>query len=293
MARPFVLTTAETLGRLALHRRGVRSEWFATRGGHIHCYDARGQGSFAPTVLLHGLGTAATAFAPLIRYLLPHVERVVAPDHLGHGFSARHYDPLTPEHVSSALSDTLLTALDKPAVVVGNSMGGALALKFASEHPTKVRALVLVSPAGAPFEEDDWHELTACFRPRDRAAATSLFRRIYPTQPWFLHLVAHEMPGHFGSPALCSLLQSSPESVLVTPEELQRVRVPILLLWGHGDHLLPRSHLAYFKRHLPSHAVIEEPPTFGHSPHVDATAALGTRIVEFLRWCNAGGERSF
>jgi pimeloyl-ACP methyl ester carboxylesterase len=46
--------------------------------------------------------------------------------------------------------------------------------------------------------------------------------------------------------------------------------------------LLPASSLAYFRRHLPGHVVIEEPEGFGHCPHVDAPARLARRIVDFI-----------
>jgi pimeloyl-ACP methyl ester carboxylesterase len=57
--------------------------------------------------------------------------------------------------------------------------------------------------------------------------------------------------------------------------------MPILLLWGQSERLLPRSSLAYFRHHLPRHAVIEEPVGFGHCPHLDDAARLAERLVEF------------
>ncbi len=281
--RPWLLSTAETLARAALLRRGVRSTWFPTKHGLVHCYRQQGTGNLPPVVLLHGLGTAATAFAPMIRQLGPYVREITAPDCLGHGFSGRHQHALTPEQVFTATTEVLLGALHEPAILVGNSMGGAIALKFAVQHPDKVKGLILVSPAGAPFSGDDWATLTRTFDVHTRADAWSLLRRIYPAPPWFLSVIAHEMPAHFSSPAMRSLLQSQPTSADVSPSELASVVAPTLLLWGRGDHLLPRQHLDYFKRHLPSHVIVEEPETFGHSPHLDASSALAERVVRFAR----------
>lgn len=280
---PLVLSAAENLGRFALKQRGARSLWQPTARGYLHYYELRGKGSLPPLVLLHGLGTAATAFAPLLAHLRPHISRVLAPDHLGHGFSGGHHEALTPDDVIHATSEALLSSLDEPAILIGNSMGGALALKFAASHPDKVRGLVLVSPAGAPFEASDWNGLTQAFDIRCRAQASALFARVYHSPPWFLPLVAHEISDHFGRPAMRSLLASPSTSALVTPDELASLRVPILLLWGRSDNLLPRQHLDYFRRHLPSRAQVEEPEAFGHSPHLDASKPLADYIVRFGR----------
>lgn len=276
---PLLLPAAERLGRHALVRRGARSLWYPTRRGHIHYYDVPGLGNLPTVVLLHGLGTAATAFAGLLGGLRPHFRRLVAPDHLGHGFSSGPERALTPDHVLDATSEALLGILTEPALLVGNSMGGALALKFALAHPDKVRGLLLVSPAGAPFADTEWQELRDVFELTSRRDAMRLFHRIYRHPPWLLRLMAHEMTEHFRRPAVRSLLAGSATSALVTPAELQTLAMPVMLLWGRADGLLPRTQLAYFRENLP-HARIEE-PQFGHSPHLDATLALRDYVVGF------------
>jgi pimeloyl-ACP methyl ester carboxylesterase len=40
---------------------------------------------------------------------------------------------------------------------------------------------------------------------------------------------------------------------------------------------------AYFRRHLPQHAIVEEPAGFGHSPHLDDPARLGDRLLAFAK----------
>jgi pimeloyl-ACP methyl ester carboxylesterase len=283
VVRPLLLSASETMARRALQRNGAVSHWFPTRHGHVHCYRLRGNGDLPPVVLFHGLGTSATAFAPLMRALRPHVRGVIAPDSLGHGFSAGQLRPLTAEQLLGAAAETLNGLIDEPALLVGNSMGGALALELAALHPEVVRGLVLVSPAGAPFDEAEWAELAQTFALHTRDDALNLLKRIYRTLPWYLSLVAHEMPDHFATPAMRSLLANRPEAALVAEEKLRQLSAPTLLLWGRGDRLLPRRQLDYFREHLPSHAVIEEPEEFGHSPHLDATRALAERIVRFAR----------
>ena len=77
---------AERLGRFAMQRRGVATRFVATPYGKVHVYDARGAGSLPPIVLLHGIGSAATPFGPVLARLQHHAQRVIAPDYPGHGF---------------------------------------------------------------------------------------------------------------------------------------------------------------------------------------------------------------
>lgn len=281
--RPLLLPAAEHFGRRALTRLGARSSWLPTRHGHVHYYDIAGMGKLPTAVLLHGLGTTATAFAPLIQRLSPHFRHVIAPDHLGHGFSSGRERALSPQEVLEATTETLLRTIDEPALVVGNSMGGAVALKFALQHPTHVRGLLLVSPAGAPFTEEQWQEIRETFDLNSRRQAMQLFHRIYHRPPWVLRLLAHELPAHFHRPAVQSLLASAAVSTHVAPDELRALKAPILLLWGTSDRLLPRSQLSYFRQHLPPQARIEEPARFGHSPHLDASDAVGDYVVRFAQ----------
>jgi pimeloyl-ACP methyl ester carboxylesterase len=274
---------AERLGRATLRWRGVQSRWVQTAQGAVHAYDAPGRGDLPPTVLLHGLGSAATSFAPLLRRLQADVRRVVAPDYPGHGFSPTAASPLTARALIDSVSTVLDALLDEPAIVVGNSLGGAVALRYALARPDRVRALVLVSPAGAQATEGELRALKGVFDIASRSEAMSFLRRLYPHPPGFVPLIAHELPATFARPAVRDLLASAGNDDAPASDALATLPMPILLLWGKEERLLPESHLDYFARHLPPHTVIERPARFGHCPHVDACEALADRIVGFAR----------
>ncbi len=112
-------------------------------------------GHGSPVMLLHGSGPGVTAYANW-RLLLPRLTeryRVVAPDIVGFGYTARprDFDYSLDNWVSFAVN--LLDALDiERAHLVGNSFGGALSLALAVRHPDRVGKLVLMGSAGLEFE---------------------------------------------------------------------------------------------------------------------------------------------
>ena len=75
--------------------------------------------------------------------------------------------------------------------------------------------------------------------------------------------------------------QVQPDDML-QPEELSSLAVPILMVWGREDEVLRRSHLAFFRRHLPDHAVITTPPRMGHVPYLDDIRGFVQLIERFL-----------
>ena len=107
-----------------------------------------------PVVLIHGSGPGVTSYANW-RLVLPALAenfRVVAPDMVGFGFSER---PANIQYGVQTWADQvvgLMDTLELPtAHMVGNSFGGAIALRIAAQHPDRVGKLVLMGSMGVPF----------------------------------------------------------------------------------------------------------------------------------------------
>jgi pimeloyl-ACP methyl ester carboxylesterase len=281
--QPVLLPLAERLGRVALRCRGFASRWVSTPHGQVHAYEARGSGTLPPAVVLHGLGSGATPFAPVLERLCRDVRRVVAPDFPGHGLSPEPCVRLTPEALFGSMTTAIDALVGEPAIVVGNSLGGAVALHYALARPDRVHALILVSPAGARATEQEWRELREAFDIGSRAEASAFLRRVYHRTPWFARLLAHELPASFQRRVVRDLLASATNDAAPLPDALRSLRMPILLVWGRSERLLPETHLEYFTANLPDHAVIERPEGIGHCPHADAPDALARRIAAFVK----------
>jgi pimeloyl-ACP methyl ester carboxylesterase len=278
-----LLSAVERGARFVLNRDGFESRTVRTATGSVHAYDGWGPGTLPTIVVLHGLGSAATSFGPLLTRVRPHARRVVALDLPGHGFSEAPRDPLTPEGLFGAVREALDTLVEEPMVLVGSSLGGGLALKYALKRPERIVGLALISPVAARMSTTEWDDLLGSFKIESTAQARRLLARLYHRTPWFMSALAPGVRDVMRRAAIRDIVSVATLDDLPEPSALGSLAMPILLLWGQSERLLPPSALAYFKRYLPSHAVIEEPAGFGHCPHLDDPGRLASRLVTFAQ----------
>jgi magnesium chelatase accessory protein len=261
--------------------RGTRTRYFV--GG-------RGR----PLVLVHGLGGAAVNFT-LLAPLLAERTRVLVPDLPGHGLSQPfdRVDGLTSyaEHVAAVAEHEGML----PAAVVGYSMGGVIALRFAVARPGDVTALALVSAAGivsATRRAQIWMAVTAALRP---ARAFSRVRGAVARRPR-LRWAPFGLWGAVDPPALPpeavmgflegpsqhtdvgaagrALLRDDPR------EDLDQVRCQTLLLWGARDRLVPLTDGFEYARRL--RARIRTLPAAGHLIVGEQPEECAAILLDFL-----------
>jgi len=108
-------------------------------------YDDEGEGP--PIVCLHAIGHGAGDFATLRRRLRDR-HRVIALDWPGHGNSTEDREPASQRRYGDLLRGFVEALALEPALFIGNSIGGAAAMRLATEAPARVRALVLANPGG-------------------------------------------------------------------------------------------------------------------------------------------------
>ena len=278
----------ERAARSVLNRSGLTSRVVRTQMADHHVYEARGAGKLPTVVVLHGISSAATAFAPVIQRLRPHFGRVLAPDAPGHGFSSGPFAPLTPDSLFASMRELLDAEIDEPAFIFGNSLGGGVALSYALERPERVRGLFLSSPAGAAMSEEAFQGFLRTFDMRTTAQARDFLDLLYYRTPWFAPLIAGDIQRMFARDAILSFTSSARSQHLFQKEQLATLKMPIHLVWGRSERLLPKENLAFFKESLPPQATIDEPEGFGHCPHLDDPARLTREIVAFAQRVVAG-----
>lgn len=203
-------------------------------------------GSGDPLVIFHGAGTS-TGFESA----LPLAERyrVIVPYHPGWGESG---DDLS----LTSLHDYVLHYLDlfdamgvSKIRLIGFSMGGWLASKFATEHSHRLHKMVLVAPAGLDVPEHPMFDFSNSTQEQIMSSLTvdpSILVRTTPMPPpaeW-LALRARE-GGNFGR----MLASGYPD--LALRRWLHRVSVPTLIQWGSADAILPAEQMAAWQSLIP------------------------------------------
>jgi pimeloyl-ACP methyl ester carboxylesterase len=267
---------------------GLEERWIRHRGARIRFFEG---GEGPPLLLVHGYGGAAWNFSELVPLL--ERRRLVVPDLPGHAASERL--PAAPN--LSAFSDAVAACLEaRPHDVFGHSMGGVVALRLAERRPELVRRIVLAAPAGIS-SASRWGEITIALagivkpakiagRRVDRIARSRLLRRLI-FGPFEVSnpdaLTERAVHGLLRGPVIATDALSAGRALAADDPrlDLDRVRCPVLVLWGARDRQVPLADGFEYARRL--RAPIRVIADCGHlliseRPDVCARAAL-----EFLR----------
>jgi pimeloyl-ACP methyl ester carboxylesterase len=277
-----LLTLAERMIRRRLHALGVRSGELTTAVGDLHYYEVDGPADAPPLVIIHGFGANATSYARVLAHLRTKVGKILVPDLPAHGFSGARPPVMTVELAYAGLTELLLRKLDRPAILFGNSLGGAFALRFALEHPARVHGLFLSSPAGAALDAQDFANLRDRFRAGSPGHARRLIDSLTHQPAWYNPLLVPDMMWRFGRGPLRAVLESFAPEHMFTAEQLAPLRAPTLLQWGRSERVLPPASLEFFRRALPPHVLFEEPEDFGHCPYMDRPREFAARIADYV-----------
>jgi len=246
-------------------------------------YDRAGKGSAPPVVLVHGLGGSASSFAGLAAPLLAVSRRVLVLDLPGHGRNrlAPGEEPAGVVEQDAAVG-AVLASIGEPAVLIGNSLGGALSLHAAATYPDRVAAVVGLSPAGAPLAGEARAQVLNAFRGGPESAR-ELPARLYARPPRLARLFERDVGRHFSAPPVRALLKNlvAGDDPGLRPATLDRIQQPVLILWGDADGILPHASVEFFRSHL-RRGTVEVLPGCGHLPHVEQRAIVAARISRFL-----------
>ncbi len=276
------LHTLERAARWSLRRTGVRSRYVATEHGSVHAYEAEGTGELPTIVLLHGISSSATSFGRLFAPLRKAHRRVIALDALGHGFSHVPQVALHPSVIFAGLHEALGEMIAERFVLFGNSMGGAMALRYGLDHPERLSGLILSSPAGAYMNEEEMRSFLTQFSMEKKENAKAFVEKLYHRVPWYGPLLVPALRQQFLRPQIQQFFHAASPEQLFLPEELASLKPPTMFLWGSSERLMRPEHLAYFEANLPKDVLFERPERVGHCPHIERPNALAQTIVRFV-----------
>ncbi len=258
-------------------------------GVRLHLRD-EGPKDAPAVVLLHGVGSSLHTFDGWAEGLTA-THRVIRYDMPGAGLSGPDPDRVYSDEQGVA---QLLAVLDHLGVarasVAGNSIGGRLAWRFTAAHPDRVERLILISPDGYASPGFDYG--------KPPAVPFVLEAMKYALPKWALRpniAAAYADPGTLGDAVVTryhalllapgnrqAMLDRMRQTVLVPPEPfLQGITVPVLLLWGEKDAMIPVANAQDYLANLPD-ARLAVLPNLGHVPQEEAPAVSLAPVLTFL-----------
>lgn len=264
-------------------------------------------GSGTPLLFLYGLGCSIAHWKYQLRHCQNQGRLTIHMDYRGHGQSTlgKPLRPLTIKALSHDIAEVLDQLQVKECVVLGQSMGGTVALQFAHDHPHKVAGLFLQgSPGREPFSK----------MRIGRAGINTIkflttMNKIRPQWTRFLNKTAGRAPKV--ARELVRLKGFNP--VLAQTEDIEEymknffavdpnifyeladdlaefditkldhlIECPAMIIAGAKDNMVPLDECRWLAKRLPG-ASLEIVPHGSHCPHLDDPPYVNRKIEEFLR----------
>lgn len=254
-------------------------------------------GEGPPVLLLHGLGATKLSYLPLLP-ALARSYRVIVPDLPGHGESTKPRADYTPRYFAEVIQALLDRVEVQQLALIGNSMGGRVALEVASDLPDRVWSMVLLDPAAAGLPFPLYARLLGMLPTGVGAVPVPMRKRIVVfgirqlfADPDSLARNAYlagadEFIRIYRRGRARVALLSSMRGLIMDADEpfwerVSAIRTPTLILWGQEDRLVPVRIGRRLARALPN-AELVVLPGVGHVPQFEVPEETRTRVLSFL-----------
>lgn len=258
-------------------------------------YRTAGEGE--PTlVLIHGLGASLESWQWNIDALANHY-RTVALDVVWFGKSDKPMREVSANYFGDFIVGFLDAIGVRQAVLVGNSMGGMIAVKTALMYPARVAGLVLVGAAGFGPELAWWLRLRSLIPMRkfvrpsmstfrfalrqlvyDPAVVDDDYVRVFvemANQPGAME--ANRRVLRFG----VDWRGIKPAALDQIRDSARAIRVPTLIVWGKQDRVVPVSHAHIARKSIPN-ARVHIFDRCGHAPMLEKPEEFNRLVAEFV-----------
>jgi len=250
-------------------------------GQKIHYAEA---GSGPTVILLHGLGGSWRAWQQNIAPLAEKFH-VIAPDQIGFGKSDK---PLVNYRIRTYVDflDQFCKQLNiDRATLVGNSMGGWIAVLFTTTFPDRVDKLVLEDAAGYPppntVDPRTFYGLNPTTRAGMKALVAKVFySKLFQTDAAIDAAIANRLAAGDGY-TINSITESIIRGEDFLDDQVKTIKRPTLIVWGREDGLTPLTDGERFKQEIAGSklVVIDE---CGHVPNLEKAAEFNAALMKFL-----------
>ena len=288
-----VSTFWERMTALSLRHHGVTTQLLTFEPYQMSVFILKGK-QVSPAkkriVCVHGLGSSAAAYGSLLPYLQTHWSEILAPSAPNHGMSP----PLPKDDKANTAQDRFQSRIyqawekclldlskERPIDLLGVSLGGAVAIRFASKFPHRVSSLMLCSPAGAVLDEADIDHLKKVFTMDHWQDGFRFLQTLYDRVPWWGSLLAPLVRLNLRRPDTQAVIEQLVPGDGLKPDELSNLSMPLLLIWGKRERILPSSSLSKLLEYFPKDLTLLQPEHFSHTPQKEYPADLAEYLIRF------------
>ena len=284
----FLAATSGASGPTRLRFRSV-----ATRRARLSIVEA---GEGPPVLAVHGLGATKGSFVPTIDALSTRF-RTIALDLPGFGDSSKPIGAAYDARFFATACIDLLDALELDRVhLIGNSLGGRVALEIALRHPDRVGRLALLAPALAWRRPRRWAPLLRLTRPElglvqlaPRTIVDGLVRQLVPgaNQGWRAAGVDEFLRAYHAPAGRAAFYAAARHIYLDEPHgkdgfwpRLATLQAEALFVWGRRDQLVPIGFARHVADAVPHARQLEL--DCGHVPQIECPTVTNDAIATFF-----------
>ena len=253
-------------------------------------------GTGEPVIMLHGLGATKASFLPTVGALAPNYH-TIAVDLPGFGDSDK---PLRGAYDAAFFADAIVSLLDalglERAHVIGNSMGGRVAIELGLRSPQRLGRLVLLAPSLAWLRARPWAPFLrwvptqlGAIQPAPRPLVETIVRHVIPGSDteWTSAGIDEFLRSYLTHRGRAAFYAAARNIYLEEPRgpdgfwtRLPSLRVESLFVWGRRDKLVPIAFADHVREALPTatHVKLD----CGHVPQLERPRETHAAIEQFL-----------
>lgn len=258
---------------------GLRSRFVSMNGCMVHYVESPHNSHQSTLFLVHGLGTSSSSWTKILPSLVSR-HRVVALDLPGFGLSTLPSGKgfLLLEEFDGILHDFAEKVLPHRFTLVGHSLGGWLAMRFAVKHPHNTEKLILMNTAGIFYPGVESQAESFSLHSLDDLK--TLLNAMWYRYPWYFKPFAKSILKDLLRRNVSSLVQTIKEGEFMN-SALSQLTMPVHVVWGDEDRLISAECVRIITQTLPD-TTVEHIERCGHVPQLEKPKELKHILLKIL-----------
>jgi len=274
-----IISLLHRLIRFRFHRLGFKSEFAVSESCQLHFFQQNKQNSSRNLLFIHGLGTSSSTWINVIPELRE-LGNVSCLDLPGFGFSKITIGDafFSLQQMDLALEHFIHTSQRLPIILIGHSLGGWIAARYAVKHPDSVSHLILINNAGIRY--DGFEQQADAFTIKSVDDVRRLVQKMWFHYPWYFKPFTSSIYRTLSKKEVGGFVRSIKEEDLLN-QSLASLAMPLDVIWGAEDGLISKKSIELMKQLVPTlkeHLITR----CGHVPQLERPRELSSLLKNIL-----------